>query len=321
MFVVDDIAIAAAAEVATEVAVEVGTEIAAEVATEVATEAATEVATEMATEVASEMATEVATDVVSDLATETASEMASEGMTELASEASNEMVTDAISNLSPESLVNQSDLSSISETDTFIIGDNIGEVGDMTTLDTSTDGITEIEGNEVGDIFTEDLSNSANSDTSECANTEVGENIEESPRSIKTINDGLAGQNHPETGVPYVEKEVVTDTGEKVKGVFPQFESKVDIQLPEDLQQAPDRTQFAECNKQLQEKVANDPELRSQFTEDQLADIEDGYTPEGYTWHHNEEIGKMQLVDTDIHSQTRHTGGRNIWGGGTENRH
>ena len=58
-----------------------------------------------------------------------------------------------------------------------------------------------------------------------------------------------------------------------------------------------------------------------EFTPEELADIEDGYTPEGYTWHHNEEIGKMQLVDTDIHSQTRHTGGRNIWGGGTENRH
>lgn len=309
MFVVDDIAIVAAVEVATEVAVEVGTEIVAEVATE------------MATEVASEMATEVATEAVSDLATETASEMVSEGMTELASEASNEMVTDTISNLSPESLVNPSDLSGVSETETCIIGDNIGEVGDMTPLDTSTDGITEIESNEVSDISAKDLSNSAHSDTSECANTEVGENVEESPRSIKTINDGLAGQNHPETGVPYVEKEVVTDTGEKVKGVFPQFESKVDIQLPDDLQQTPDRTQFAECNKQLQEKVANDPELRSQFTEDQLADIEDGYTPEGYTWHHNEEIGKMQLVDTDIHSQTRHTGGRNIWGGGTENRH
>lgn len=317
MFVVDDIAIAAAAEVATKVAVELVAEIATEVATEVATEAATEVATELA----SEMATEVATEAVSDLATETASEMVSEGMTELASEASNEMAADTISKFSPEALVDPRDLSSMPDAETCIIGDNIGEVGGMTSLDTSTGEITEIESNEVGDISAKDLSNSANSDTSECANTGVGENVEESPRSIKTINDGLVGQNHPETGVPYVEKEVVTDTGEKVKGVFPQFESKVDIQLPEDLQQAPDRTQFAECNKQLQEKVSNDPELRSQFTEDQLADIEDGYTPEGYTWHHNEEIGKMQLVDTDIHSQTRHTGGRNIWGGGTENRH
>ena len=144
---------------------------------------------------------------------------------------------------------------------------------------------------------------------------------EDNPRSIKTINDELVGQKHPETGVPYVEKEVVTDTGEKVKGVFPQFDSIIDVQLPEDMELTPDRIQFAECNKQLAERVAKDPELRAQFTEDQLADIEDGYTPEGYTWHHNEEKGEMQLVDSDIHSQTRHTGGRNIWGGGTENRH
>ena len=75
--------------------------------------------------------------------------------------------------------------------------------------------------------------------------------------------------------------------------------------------------QFAECNNQLKERVANNSEFRSLFNEDQLADIEDGYTPEGYTWLHNEEVGKMQLVNSDIHSATRHTGGRYIWGGGT----
>ena len=171
-------------------------------------------------------------------------------------------------------------------------------------------------------IEREDNTPTSNSENfTDTTDVNSNETEEDSPRTIKTINDSLVGQNHPETGVPYVEKEVVTDTGEKVKGVFPQFDSKIDVQLPEDMKQAPDRTQFAECNKQLAERVAKDLELRSQFTEDQLADIEDGYTPEGYTWHHNEEKGKLQLVDSDIHSQTRHTGGRNIWGGGTENRH
>lgn len=177
----------------------------------------------------------------------------------------------------------------------------------------------------VDKLSTEEVENNTPTSNSEnfTDTTDVNSNEteEDSPRTIKTINDYLVGQNHPETGVPYVEKEVVTDIGEKVKGVFPQFDSKIDVQLPEEMEQAPDRTQFAECNKQLAERVAKDPELRAQFTEDQLADIEDGYTPEGYTWHHNEEKGKMQLVDSDIHSQTRHTGGRNIWGGGTENRH
>lgn len=197
-------------------------------------------------------------------------------------------------------------------------------------VDRITEGDTNIEPSTASNTFVDELSTEEvenNTPTSNRENftdiTDVNskETEEDSPRTIKTINDSLVGQNHPETGVPYVEKEVVTDTGEKVKGVFPQFDSKIDVQLPEDMEQTPDRTQFAECNKQLAERVAKDPELRAQFTEDQLADIEDGYTPEGYTWHHNEEKGKMQLVDSDIHSQTRHTGGRNIWGGGTENRH
>lgn len=166
-------------------------------------------------------------------------------------------------------------------------------------------------------------SNSSAVKTVESSNDHGGVDItkkEDSPRKIKTINDSLEGKTHPDTGVPYERKVVETDTGEKVDGVFPQFESALDVQLPEDLEQASDKKQFDECNKQLKEKCKSDPEFRSKFTPDQLADIEDGYTPEGYTWHHNEEKGKMQLVDSDTHWNTRHTGGRNIWGGGSENR-
>lgn len=32
-------------------------------------------------------------------------------------------------------------------------------------------------------------------------------------------------------------------------------------------------------------------------------------TPDGYTWHHHEEIGKMQLVASDVHSIFSHKGG------------
>jgi hypothetical protein len=152
-----------------------------------------------------------------------------------------------------------------------------------------------------------------------------GESISEAskttePRRVATINDGLAGTTHPVTGVPFEEKVVETDTGEKVVGVFPEFESAFDVQLPKDLELATDKKQFDECNRQLKEKCKSDSEFRSKFTPDQLEDIEDGYTPEGYTWHHNEEKGKMQLVDTDTHWNTRHTGGRKIWGGGKDNR-
>ena len=137
---------------------------------------------------------------------------------------------------------------------------------------------------------------------------------------IKTINENLKDQNHPVTGVPFKEKMVVTDKGEELIGVFPEFESVYDVQLPEDLYLGSDKKQFDECNKRLKEAVESDPELAKKFDEEQLDQIKNGETPDGYTWHHNEETGKMQLVESEIHAKTGHLGGRSIWGGGSENR-
>lgn len=137
---------------------------------------------------------------------------------------------------------------------------------------------------------------------------------------IKTINENLKDQNHPVTDVPFKEKTVVTDKGEELIGVFPEFESVYDVQLPEDLYLESDKKQFNECNRQLKEAVESDPELAKKFDEEQLDQIKNGETPDGYTWHHNEETGKMQLVDSEIHAKTGHLGGRTIWGGGSENR-
>jgi len=36
-------------------------------------------------------------------------------------------------------------------------------------------------------------------------------------------------------------------------------------------------------------------------------------TPKGYTWHHHQTTGRMQLVETKIHSKTGHTGGFALW--------
>ncbi len=137
---------------------------------------------------------------------------------------------------------------------------------------------------------------------------------------VKCRNEDLAGKTHPETKVPYERKTVENNKGEKVEGVFPKFESEHDVQLPENLEQASDREQFKECNKQLKEAISENSELKDKFSEEQLEQIENGDTPDGYTWHHNEEKGKMQLVDSDVHSKSGHTGGKSIWGGGSENR-
>ena len=37
-------------------------------------------------------------------------------------------------------------------------------------------------------------------------------------------------------------------------------------------------------------------------------------TPAGYTWHHHQDYGAMQLVDRATHAATGHTGGFSIWG-------
>lgn len=145
-------------------------------------------------------------------------------------------------------------------------------------------------------------------------------NDEKISYEIHTRNESLEGDRHPITGVPFERKTVEDSDGNEVTGVFPEFDSDFDAQLPEDLYEASDKEQFAECNRQLKEAVEKDPELAKKFTPEQLEQIKSGDTPDGYTWHHNEEKGKMQLVDSDIHAKTGHTGGKTIWGGGNENR-
>ena len=132
----------------------------------------------------------------------------------------------------------------------------------------------------------------------------------------RTDREDLEGKTH-ESGVKY-ERKTIDINGVKIEGVFPVFDSQFDAQLPPELQKASNPSQFAECNKQLKEAIKNDPELAKQFTEEQLEDIMNGDTPKGYSWHHNEEVGKMQLVKTKDHDRTQggapHTGGDALWG-------
>lgn len=151
-------------------------------------------------------------------------------------------------------------------------------------------------------------------------NSESGHNEadEEDVIKKKCIREDLEGQKHPETEVPY-ERKVIDADGKKVEGVFPQFKSEYDTQLPEDMYKADDPTQMKYCTRQLREEMKNNSELAEKFDERQLQQIEKGAQKiDGYTWHHTEEPGKIQLVDEDEHADTPHTGGRSIWGGGKE---
>ena len=137
-------------------------------------------------------------------------------------------------------------------------------------------------------------------------------------------NEELAGKENPITGVKY-EKRIVEIDGYKVEVVMPVFDSKFEVQLPDELCLSKDKEQFKECNKQLYEAIQKDPELAKKFTPEQIEQIKDGMknggAPDGCTWHHDAEKGKMQLVDSDMHGDSRHTGGRTLWGGGSDCRY
>jgi hypothetical protein len=139
---------------------------------------------------------------------------------------------------------------------------------------------------------------------------------------IETINDHLDGYEHPETGVPFVEKTVELPNGQVVEGTFPVFDSKFNVIIAEDLYLESDEVHFKLANDTLYQAIQEDPSLAHQLelSQTDVQALANGQTPEGYTWHHNEEPGLLQLVDEDIHEQTGHTGGRSLWGGGNEHR-
>ncbi|MCR4368176.1 T7SS effector LXG polymorphic toxin [Bacillus amyloliquefaciens] len=114
----------------------------------------------------------------------------------------------------------------------------------------------------------------------------------------------LKNDVHPVTKIPYD------------KDGFPIFESKHTLTLDKaDFKKSRDQ-HFDKLNKQLYKQIEEDPSLikKLDLNEDDLLDLQDGITPEKYTWHHHQTPGKMELVDRVIHAKTGHTGGYKIWG-------
>jgi len=99
----------------------------------------------------------------------------------------------------------------------------------------------------------------------------------------KTLRNGhLAGDKHPQTGVPFDSKG------------HPDFSDHLHKGGPNDVMIKPTGNRskdFAAANKAAGYKK----------------------TPKGQTWHHHQDRGRMQLVDTKIHSSTGHTGGFSLW--------
>jgi hypothetical protein len=43
--------------------------------------------------------------------------------------------------------------------------------------------------------------------------------------------------------------------------------------------------------------------------------VETRFVTEAYTWHHHQDVGRMQLVPRKIHADTGHVGGFDMWYG------
>ncbi|WP_053104169.1 HNH endonuclease [Bacillus sp. FJAT-27231] len=139
---------------------------------------------------------------------------------------------------------------------------------------------------------------------------------------IDTRNDHLSGYEHPETGVPFVEKTVELPGGDRIEGTFPVFDSEFRVVIAEELYWQSDDIHFAVANETLHEAIEKNPGLADELglnTADKQA-LAAGDTPPGYVWHHSEEPGTLELIDKEVHHQTGHTGGRELWGGGAEYR-
>lgn len=194
--------------------------------------------------------------------------------------------------------------------------DKFVTVADNETTSKNTDK-TELNENEmpesVADNSVKELQND-NPDTSESGTPDKKTENEPITRFLDTRNQGLEGKTHL-LGVPFVRK--IVDLGsEKVEGVFPIFDSLIDVQLPKELYKAGDAEQFKHCVSELKKAIAGNPELEKKFNPVQLEQInKEEPRIKGYIWHHNEELGKMQLVDATIHAKVGHTGGDYIWGG------
>ena len=124
------------------------------------------------------------------------------------------------------------------------------------------------------------------------------------PSTAKNV--GMAGQRHP-AGIVF-----------DVRG-FPIFDdvAAADLRISAEQVASRDYTgQMRAATRQLRAQIRANPTMRSKFTSAQLRAIEGGRAQiPDYTWHHHQDVGRMQLVPTAIHSKVGHIGGFEMWYG------
>jgi hypothetical protein len=141
---------------------------------------------------------------------------------------------------------------------------------------------------------------------------EVGERVIE---RVATINQKYLGEKFPGTEVEFVLKRFRDATGKLMEAVVPNFPSKAELTLPKKFWSESTARQQKFLNEQLSKSIEKTKNAYH-FSPEQIAQIKLGKTPAGFTWHHDLPNGVMKLVDSELHSKVRHTGGMSLWGRG-----
>ena len=87
------------------------------------------------------------------------------------------------------------------------------------------------------------------------------------------------------------------------------------MRLPSDKLIASRNTHFRHATKDLNKAIERGEISSAQFNSEQLKAIAAGdSTIPNLTWHHHQDIGRMQLIPTNVHEELGHIGGYSIWG-------
>ncbi len=118
-------------------------------------------------------------------------------------------------------------------------------------------------------------------------------------------NIKLAGKKHPVTNVVFD------------KRGFPIFDDKAiyDTRLSKTIYTIKDpKYHMRACTRELREKINSGAIDKKLFNESQLNAIKKGEDKiPGYTWHHHQDFGRMQLISEELHNKTKHIGGMKLW--------
>ena len=111
------------------------------------------------------------------------------------------------------------------------------------------------------------------------------------------------------------------DTLQFDKNGFAEFETRFETLIEEShIGSGRPALHFRAANKRLYEAIRADSGLARQLglsAEEVAALPTSRRPPSGYSWHHHQDVGRMQLITDSAHDLAKpHTGGMAIWGGG-----